>query len=112
KTHLRFKSGSNDPFGVAAAGNDPEHQFSAHSAMNLPYNLELDFALRWIDRLPNPNVPSYVALDARLGWLVREGVELSLAGFNLTDRRHPEFLAAPGRSELPRTLYLGLRWSF
>jgi iron complex outermembrane receptor protein len=67
---LRLKRDSADPTGVPGAGNDPEHQFSARSAMNLPYDLELDFALRWIDRLPAPNVPSYVALDARLGWHV------------------------------------------
>ena len=52
------------------------------------------------------------ALDARLGWMVREGVELSLTGVNLTDRRHPEFGAAPARSELPRTFYLRLRCGF
>jgi iron complex outermembrane receptor protein len=112
KKDLRLKRGSSDPNGVQAAGNDPEHQFSARSAMNLPYNVVFDLALRWIDRLPNPNVPSYVALDARLGWMVREGVELSLTGVNLTDRRHPEFGAAPARSELPRTFYLRLRCDF
>ena len=109
---LRLKRGSGDTTGVSGAGNDPEHQFSARSAMNLPYDLELDLALRWIDRLPNPNVPSYVALDARLGWHVSKNAELSLAGFNLTDRRHPEFGTASTRSELGRTFYLRLRWAF
>ena len=112
KEKLGFKADSHDTFGVQAAGNDPAHQFSARSAMNLPYDLELDFALRWIDRLPAPNVPSYVALDARLGWHVSKNTELSLAGYNLTDRRHPEFGRSPTRSELPRTFYLRLRWSF
>ena len=110
--NLRLKRDSADPTGVPGAGNDPEHQFSARSAMNLPYDLELDFALRWIDRLPAPNVPSYVALDARLGWHMSKSTELSLAGYNLTDRRHPEFGGSPTRSELPRTFYLRLRWSF
>jgi iron complex outermembrane receptor protein len=110
--NLRFKRGSRDSTGVRAAGNDPEQQFSARSVMNLPYNLELDAALRWVDRLPNPNVPSYVALDARLGWTVSKSVELSVAGFNLTDRRHAEFGAAPTRSELRRTYYLRLLWNF
>jgi iron complex outermembrane receptor protein len=109
---LRLKRGSSDPNGVRGAGNDPEHQFSARSAMSLPYNMEFDLALRWIDRLPNPNVPSYVALDARLGWTLWKALELSLSGFNLTDRRHPEFGAAATRSELPRTFYLRARWSF
>ncbi|HEY2922966.1 MAG TPA: TonB-dependent receptor [Candidatus Binatia bacterium] len=110
--NLRLKRSSGDTTGVRGAGNDPEHQFSARSTMNLPYNLELDLAARWIDRLPNPNVPSYVALDARLGWHVSKNAELSLAGFNLTDRRHPEFGTAATRSELGRTFYLRLRWGF
>jgi iron complex outermembrane receptor protein len=110
--NLRLKRGSGDTTGVRGAGNDPEHQFSARSAMNLPYNLELDLAARWIDRLPAPNVPSYVALDARLGWHVSKALELSLAGFNLTDRRHPEFGTVATRSELGRTFYLRLRWGF
>lgn len=110
--NLQFKPGSGDTTGVQAAGNDPEHQFSARSAMNLPYNLEFDVTVRWIDHLPAPNVPSYVGLDARLGWHVRNNVELSLAGFNLLDRRHPEFGTAPGRSEIGRNVYLRLLWNF
>ena len=60
--------------------------------------------------LPNPPVPSYVAVDARLAWTVSRGVELSLAGFNLFDRSHPEFNAAPARSEVARSFALKLRW--
>jgi len=80
--------------------------------MNFPHDLELDLGLRWIDRLPAPNVPSYVALDARLGWTIQKGLELSISGFNLTDRRHPEFGTAATRSELPRTFYLKMLWNF
>src|SRR5213594_3345929 len=60
---LRFKEGSRDTFGVAAAGNDPTNQVSARSAMNLPYNLEFDATLRMVGSLPSPNVPSYVTVD-------------------------------------------------
>ena len=60
--------------------------------------------------LPNPPVPSYVAVDARLARTVSRGVELSLAGFNLFDRSHPEFNAAPARSEVARSFALKLRW--
>jgi iron complex outermembrane receptor protein len=112
KKRLRLKPGSRDPNGVRAAGNDPEHQFSARSAINLPHNVEFDLALRWIDRLPAPTVSGYAALDARLGWHVSKDVELSLAGFNLTDRRHPEFGAKPARSELGRTFLMRLLWNF
>ncbi|MBI3810618.1 MAG: TonB-dependent receptor [Nitrospirae bacterium] len=111
KKRLRFESDSSDTFGVKAAGNDPTHQFSARSTMNLGRNLELDAAVRVIGGLPDPNVPGYVALDMRLGWTVLKGVEVSLAGFNLLDRRHPEFGQDPTRSELDRTFYAKVLWN-
>ncbi|MGH8056114.1 MAG: TonB-dependent receptor plug domain-containing protein [Candidatus Entotheonellia bacterium] len=109
---LRFKPDSRDTFGVQAAGNDPTYQLSLRSTMTPVDYLEVDLALRSIDRLPNPDVPGYVALDGRIGWKVSKLVELSLIGFNLLDRRHPEFGAAPGRSEQERSVYLKMRWSF
>jgi iron complex outermembrane receptor protein len=110
KKDLRLKPDSRDTTGVSGAGNDPQHQFSLRSAMNLPHSVEFDVALRAVDELPNPSVPSYVTLDARLGWRFAKGMEISLAGFNLLDRRHPEFGTAPNRSEVPREVYLKLLW--
>ena len=111
---LRFKEGSRDTFGVAAAGNDPTNQVSARSAMNLPYNLEFDATLRMVGSLPAPNVPSYVTVDTRLGWTVWKGLEVSLIGFNLLDHDHPEFqtstVVAP--SELARAFYARIVWSY
>lgn len=112
KKRLRFESDSSDTSGVKAAGNDPTHQFSARSAMNLPHHLELDTALRVIGGLPDPNVPGYVALDMRMGWTVVKGVEISLAGFNLLDRRHPEFGQSPTRGELERSFFASMLWNF
>jgi len=109
---LRFKPGSGDTSGVQAAGNDPSHQFSVRSIMNLAHNVDLDFALRSVDSLPSPGVPSYVALDGRLGWKISKGTEVSLSGFNLLDKRHPEFGAAPARSEIGRTFYVKMLWNF
>jgi outer membrane receptor for monomeric catechols len=37
-------------------------------------------------------VPSYVRIDARLGWHVQPNWELSLVGQNLAQRRHLEFV--------------------
>jgi iron complex outermembrane receptor protein len=109
---LRFKEGSRDTFGIAAAGNDPTNQVSVRSAMNLPHNLELDATLRMISSLPAPNVPGYVTVDMRLGWTVSKGVELSLIGYNLLDHDHPEFGAAPIRSELARAFYARIVWMY
>ena len=109
---LRFKADSRDTFGFSAAANDPEHQVSARSTMNLPHNLEFDAMLRRVDALPGPNVPSYVALDARLGWTVWKGLEISLIGFNLLDHDHPEFVAVPTPSELARAFYAKVVWRY
>jgi iron complex outermembrane recepter protein len=57
-------------------------------------------------------VPGYVALDARIGWRVTDGLELSLAGSNLLDDQHPETRALAARRDIPRTVYLGARLSF
>lgn len=110
KKRLRFESDSSDTV-LRNAGNDPAHQFSARSAMNLGRRLELDAAVRFIGGLPDPNVPSYTALDARLGWTVMEGLEISLTGFKLLDRRHPEFGKDPTGTELDRTVYARMRWN-
>lgn len=112
RKHLRFKPGSRDILGLQAAGNDPSHQVSVRSTMNLANRLELDLGLRSIGALPNPAVPGYVALDARLGWQVSKDVELSLAVFNLLDKGHPEFGAAPARSEIGRSFYAKMLWKF
>ena len=37
------------------------------------------------------SIPSYVSLDARLGWRAGERLTLSLVGRNLLDDHHPEF---------------------
>ena len=112
RENLRFKPGSGDTYGVQAAGNDPAHQFSVRSTMNFANRTEFDVGLRSVGALPNPNVPAYVAFDARLGWHIAKGVEVSLAGFNLLDNRHPEFGALPARSEIGRKIDARILWQF
>jgi iron complex outermembrane receptor protein len=92
-------------------GNDPEYQLSIRSYMDLTDELELDVGLRAVDELPDPRVPRYVTLDARLGWRVTEGFEVSLVGFNLLDASHPEVGATPQR-EVRRSVYISGRVSF
>ena len=112
KKELRFTPDSRDTLGVQAAGNDPAHQFSVRSTMTLANRTEFEMGLRSIGALPNPNVPAYVAFDARLGWQVAKDIEVSLAGFNLFDNRHPEFGALTARSEIGRKIYAKILWNF
>ena len=107
---LHTESGSNDPTGPSALGNDPHYQWQIRSSMNLPYRTEFDVMLRRVGELPNPRVPAYSALDLRLGWRARRDLELSVTLQNALDRSHPEINAAPGRSEIDRGVFLRAKW--
>jgi iron complex outermembrane receptor protein len=80
--------------------------------MDLPHDVKLDIGLRNIAALPDPAVPAYVEMDARIAWTVWNGVELSIAGFNLLQDRHPEFATTAGVNEVPRSFYASVGWTF
>ncbi len=102
------------PFRV---GDDPHNQFQVHSYVSLPQNLEFDTSLFYVSRLAAQSVPGYFRLDTRLGWRATPRLEFSIGAQNLTDPRHPEFLA-PVYSEwgvqaqVPRSAYGKLTWRF
>jgi len=112
KKDLELASDSSDTFSIAGAETDPRYQLSLRSSMNLSHNVELDVALRSIGGISVGDVPSYTALDARLGWAITKKIGLSVSGFNLLDRKHPEFGNAVSRSEFRRNVYLEVSWQF
>ncbi|MGE4218907.1 MAG: TonB-dependent receptor plug domain-containing protein [Alphaproteobacteria bacterium] len=103
---------STDTSSRAAQGNDPAYQASLRSRMDLPHGLEFDVGLRAVDQLPLPSVPGYLEIDARLGWNVTDSLELSVAGANLLDSRHPETGPPATRQEVRRSVHVGARWRF
>jgi iron complex outermembrane receptor protein len=110
---LERKPGSLDPTGPSGLGNDPSYQWQLRSAMNLTDRHEFDIIVRGVGALPSPAVPSYTAVDARLGWRATRDIELSLTLQNLFDDKHPEFGSATGptvRSEYERGVFLKLLW--
>jgi iron complex outermembrane recepter protein len=107
---LRVEAGSTDPVGPSALGNDPRTQWSLRSSLDIAPAQELELALRHVDVLRHPRVPSYDAVDLRYGWRVRPGWTLSVAGRNLLGAPHPEFDAAPGRSVIGRSLVVQVEW--
>ena len=109
---LGFKAGSRDIGGIQAAGNDPKRQVMLRSSMNLTETVELDIGLRAIGSLPNPAVPSYIGLDARLGWNIAANADISLVGTNLLDDHHPEFGSAASRSQFERAVLVLFRGRF
>ena len=96
--------------GISASireGNDPHHQFSFQSILNLWSGLQLDVMGRYVDVLESPHVPSYFSCDVRLGWQYKQ-VEFSVVGQNLCDSSHPEF----GSQQIPRSIYGKITWRF
>ena len=106
---LKFKPDSSGVVGVKQAGDDPEHQASLRSSMDLGRAVTLDAALRYVSVLPDPRVPSYVEFDTRVAWSVTDRAQLSLSGRNLLHDRHQEFPDGPA---IPRSISAGLRWRF
>ncbi|MES2185078.1 MAG: TonB-dependent receptor [Pseudomonadota bacterium] len=107
REHLASTRGTPDPTAVAALGNDPRHQWSLRSSLDLGRG-ELDLALRQVGALPSPAVPSYTAVDGRFGWRISPTLEASVQVQNLFDRRHVEFNAIGTASQIERRVYLKL----
>jgi iron complex outermembrane recepter protein len=110
---LQLEPGSTDPAGTTnpQLGNDPPNHWLLRSSTKLWTSHELDITARGVGELPNPQVPAYVAVDARYGFRVHPRIEVSVTGQNLTDPRHPEFNALPSRSELGRAFFLHATWA-
>ena len=102
----------------SAAGvsfDSPAHQWQARSSLNLPHRLEFDTALYYNGALTQTKVPSYLRLDARLGWRPSPPVDVSVVLQNLLDARHPEFNSAQGgvtTTQVRRGAYAKVTWQF
>lgn len=107
---LHIVPGSRDPTGPSALGNDPDSQLMLRSSLDLSANVEFDLTLRRVAALPNPVVPAYNAVDARLGWRLSRALEIALTARNGFDPGHPEFNAPATASQIPRSVYLTLKW--
>lgn len=100
--------------GSSFAGRTPRHQFNVRSTVLLPYNLELNNALYFSDKLERVNINEYYRFDTRLAWKPTNTVELSIVGQNLLDDRHQEFTGFVYQSsaEVPRSGYVNLTLRF
>jgi iron complex outermembrane receptor protein len=107
--HFKFKPGASGLLGVRQLGDDPAHQASLRSSMNVGRAFTLDADLRYAGQLPDPHVASFVELNGRIGWRISETVTLSLSGFNLLHDHHMEF---PGADAVPRSMMAGLQWRY
>lgn len=91
-------------FNPAYLGNDARNQVMLQSILDLPLNLQLDIAARYLDELPatlaTVMVPHYTSFDARLAYTFKI-FELSVTGQNLGQKNHTEF----GNLSIPRHFY-------
>jgi iron complex outermembrane recepter protein len=98
-------AGSRDVSNGASEANDPHHLFTLRGAVDLAGDIEVDGWLRHVSALPNPAVPGFTELNARVGWQFRPTVEFALVGQDLLHGSHPEFGAAvPARVQFERSV--------
>jgi len=93
-------------------GSSPRHEATIQSTFNLSKKISLDLIYRYVAALPAQLVPAYSTGDARLGWRISRGFELSLVGQNLFQPFHPEDGGDPGPLVgIRRSAYAKLTWS-
>ena len=110
RKRLSFKPGASGLLGIAQAGDDPSGQGSLTSSMDLGHNVTFDAAVRYVSALPDPALPAYDDLRARIGWRPCRTLELSLTGSNLLHARQLEF-PAPYGEEIPRSVMIQAQWN-
>ncbi len=106
---------SQDPTGDLPNGENPRHQFNFRSSLDLPKHIEQDLMLRYVDKLPSLDIPSYYSLDMHVGWKPIPQVQLSFGGQDLLNSQHLEFIpefinTLP--TEVRRTWFGSVSWSF
>ena len=94
---------------------NPHHQASIRSLVSLPFHVEVDSWLRYVDRLQSLSIPSYWELDLRVGWRPMKNLEVSIVGQNLLDKHHPEMASSflqTQATEVQRSIYGKITWGF
>jgi iron complex outermembrane receptor protein len=89
-------------------GANPSRWGILRSTLDLGARTEFDVTLRYVGALSQPAVPSYKALDLRVGWQLSSKVDLSLLGQNLLDSGHGEFTDVATRTDFKRAVFLKL----
>jgi iron complex outermembrane receptor protein len=106
RIRAKVKAGQIDFGGVSQLGNDPEQSAQLRSWWDVGPAWELDAGVRYMGKLPNPPVPSYTVVDARLGWKATRNLELALVVQNALDKEHPEWGPSNNRAVFDRSVML------
>jgi len=91
----------------AEESQSPRHQYNLRSYWNLNKDWSFDTAAYYVDKLPAFDVPSYVRVDANLGWKIEPGIQLNFVGQNLLQAEHMEYGNTNdiNAAEIPRSFY-------
>jgi iron complex outermembrane receptor protein len=105
ETSITRDPDSRDVGGGLSEANDPHHLFSLRTSVDVGRQVEVDGFLRYVGALPNPAVPAFAELNARIAWQATPRLLLALVGQDLAHRQHPEFGAdTPFRLEFERSV--------
>ena len=92
---------------------EAEHMASLRSSLNLGKDVALDLTARYVGELHGQALPSYLTLDARVGWRPRPKLELSVSARNLLDSPRVEYLSAASStlpSRVQPAVFAALTW--
>ncbi len=109
---LTFDAGSRDATRGVSEGNDPRHIVNVRSYITATNRIEIDAFYRHYGALPSPAVDAYQEVDARIGFRVAPGWDLSLIGDNLLHDRHVEFRGSTPPEAYERSVSLRSVWRF
>jgi iron complex outermembrane receptor protein len=94
----------------------PENQFNVRALWDITRNLAWDTTVYYVSELADYNIDSYVRVDMRLGWRIKEGLEFNLVGQNLFDNTHQEFTSPIDphsfATQINRSIYGNIIWRF
>lgn len=91
----------------------PNHRWSVNSALALSNQFTLDAQLYVVAESLARKVEAYTRADLRLGWNVKDTINVSLAIQNALDKKHAEFPDVLGNQTLfGRSYYGQMNWKF
>lgn len=108
---------------IVTENASPQHQISLSTGIDLNKKTRLNIMGRYVDKLKVPStaaylqglkVDDYLALNVNIRWLPMENFEIMLAGQNLTDSAHLEFINEyyTPAIEIEPSIYTKLTWKF
>jgi len=112
RVHIWPNPGSTDTTRGATENHTPDRQLFLHSSLDLPGNLRLDGALRYLGTITNQQLPAYTELNARVSWQPIAALDLSIVGQNLLHKQHAEFGTPTARRQIERGIYGMAQWHF